>query len=101
MHNSTDENVLLPIGTSYTFNKDTGKYDITNVSRVDLTTLNYDGDTKYYYCNSWFDLDSNDAVRLWTNITNCASILELNNVNVEDGEKTGPNGSVIKTRIYI
>ncbi len=96
----TSENVLIPIGTSYTFNKDTGKYKLTNVSRLDPATLNYNGNTKYYYCSAGFDIDSNDAVRPWYNVTDCARIYELSSVNVEDGEKTGPNGSTIKTRTY-
>ena len=96
----TSKNVLIPIGTGYTFNKDTGKYKLTNVSWLDPATLNYNGNTKYYYCSAGFDIDSNDAVRPWYNITDCARIYELSSASVEDGEKTGPNGSTIKTRIY-
>ena len=50
--NLSASDVLLPIGSSYTFNSETGKYTITNVQQVDPTKLTYGGATKYYFCGA-------------------------------------------------
>ena len=57
--------VLIPIGSSYTFNSETGKYTITNVQQVDPTTLTYGGDTKYYFCSAGYNTSSSDVISVW------------------------------------
>ena len=99
--NLTDENILPLIGTSYTFNSSTGLLDIQDAKRLDPTTLNYTGNTKYYFCNSGFDTNSSDVIKIWTNQINCSSIIEVTSAQMEDGEITGSGGSTIKTRRYL
>ena len=92
--------VLLPIGSSYTFNSETGKYDITNVQQVDPTTLTYGGATKYYYCNTGYSTSSSDVISIWKNTSDCSSIYEITGASITDGTETGSGGTSIKTRTY-
>ena len=96
----TSENVLLPIGTSYTFNKDTGKYTITNVSQVDPATLTYGGTTKYYFCGSGYSTSSADVISIWKSTSDCLSIKEITSASITDGTATGSGGSTFQVRKY-
>ena len=98
--NLTKEYVLLPIGSSYTFNSETGKYTITNVQQVDPTTLTYGGDTKYYFCSAGYNTSSSDVISVLKNTANCATIYEITSASITDGTATGSGGTSIKTRRY-
>ena len=98
--NLTREYVLLPIGTGYTFNSETGKYTITNVQQVDPTTLTYGGDTKYYFCSAGYNTNSSDVITVYKNTANCANIYEITSASITDGTATGSGGASIKTRRY-
>ena len=92
--------VLLPIGSSYTFNSETGKYNITNVQQLDPTTLTYGGDTKYYFCNAGYNTSSTDVITVWKSTVNCPTIYELSSASITDVTATGSGGTSIKTRRY-
>ena len=92
--------VLLPIGSSYTFNSETGKYTITNVQQVDPTTLTYGGTTKYYFCSSGYNTSSADVISIWKNTSGCSSINEITGASITDGTATGSGGTSFKTRRY-
>ncbi len=92
--------VLIPIGSSYTFNSETGKYTITNVQQVDPTTLTYGGDKKYYFCSAGYNTSSSDVISVWKNTANCAIIYEITSASITDGTETGSGGTSIKTRRY-
>jgi len=92
--------ILIPIGSSYTFNSETGKYTITNVQQVDPTTLTYGGDTKYYFCSAGYNTSSSDVISVWKNTANCATIYEITSASITDGTETGSGGTSIKTRRY-
>ena len=96
----TNDNVLLPIGTGYRFNLETGKYELTGTQQLDPTTLNYDNDIKYYFCKSGYNTSSTDVVTIWQSISDCAFIYELTNSSYTDGTATGSGGTSIKTRKY-
>ena len=98
--NLTDENVLLPIGSSYTFNKDTGKYTITNVQQVDPTTLKYGGATKYYYCDATYGTNSSDVIDIYKSTSGCSNIYEITGASITDGTGIGTGGTSFKTRRY-
>ena len=98
--NLTSENVLLPIGTSYTFNKDTGKYTITNVQQVDPTTLKYGGATKYYFCDASYVTNSSDVIVIYKGTSGRSSIYEITGASITDGIATGSGGTSFKTRKY-
>ena len=98
--NLTSENVLLPIGTSYIFNKDTGKYDLTNVQQVDPTTLTYSGATKYYFCGAGYSISAADVISIWKSTSGCSSIYEITSVSITDDIATGSGGTSFKTRGY-
>ena len=98
--NLTDENVLLPIGSSYTFNKDTGKYTITNVQQVDPTTLKYGGATKYYYCDATYGTNSSDVIDIYKSTSGCSNIYEITGASITYGTGIGTGGTSFKTRRY-
>ena len=99
--NLTAESVLLPIGSSYTFNSETGKYTITNVQQLDPTTLTYGGDTKYYFCSTGYSTSSTDVISIWKGISDCSLIYEIIGASTTDGTATGSGGSSFKIRRYI
>ena len=92
--------VLLPIGSSYTFNSETGKYTITNIQQVDPSTLTYGGTTKYYYCSAGYNTSSADVISIWKNTSGCSSINEITGASITDGTATGSGGTSFKTRRY-
>ena len=99
--NLTSKAVLVPIGSSYTFNYETGKYDITNVQQVDPTTLTYGGATKYYYCGAGYNTSSDDVISIWKYTSGCSNIYEITSASITDGTETGKGGTSIKVRKYI
>ena len=98
--NLTNEKVLVPIGSSYTFNSETGKYAIANVQQVNPTTLTYGADKKYYFCDAGYNISSSDVISIWKNTSDCSSIYEITGSSIVDGTATGPGGSSFKTRQY-
>jgi len=98
--NLTRKNILPRIGTSYTFDKETGKYTIGNPQYVDPTTLNYNSNTNYYICNAGFYTNANDLVQPYQNVLNCTNIYKITGATSSDGTITGTNGTVIKTKVY-
>ena len=98
--NLTSEKVLLPIGTDYTIDPNTGRYSINNVEQLDPTKLTYNDNKKYYYCTSGYGTDSNDVISVWKTTSNCMNILEITGATYEDDEATGNGGSTFKIRKY-
>lgn len=98
----TEQNVLPRIGTSYTFDSETGKYTIGNLSYVDPTTLNYNNQegTKYYFCNAGFNTNSSNLITPYQNYANCTTIYQIVSVTSSDGTSTGSGGTSIKTKVY-
>ena len=97
--NLTSENILPLIGTSYTFDSETGQYTIGNLSYVDPTTLDYNGETTYYFCSAGFNTNSSDRITPYQN-TSCTTMYRIVSVSGSDGTTTGPGGTSIKTKIY-
>ena len=98
--NLTNENVLPLIGTSYTFNSEKGQYTIENPQYLDPTTLDYGGDTTYYFCGSGFRTSSNDLITPYQNYENCSNMYHIVSVTASDSTTTGPGGTEIKIKIY-
>ena len=99
--NLTAESVLLPIGTGYTFNSETGKYTITDVQQLNPTTLTYGVDTKYYFCGANYGTNSSDVITIYKSSKNCSKIYELTSATYTDGTATGSGGTSFKIRRYI
>ncbi len=98
--NLTNENVLPLIGTSYTFDSETGQYTIGNPQYLDPTTLNYNGDTTYYFCSAGFNTNSSDLITPYQNYENCTTIYRIISATSSDGTSNGSGGTSIKTKIY-
>ena len=97
--NLTAENILPTIGTGYTFNSETGRYDLTGYDYVDPTTLDYSND--YYFCGSAFGTNSsNDLITPTRGISSCLTIYKLTGATKEEGTTTGNGGTEIKTIVY-
>ena len=100
--NLTEENILPTIGTGYTFNSETGRYNITNYDYRDPTTLDY-GENEYYICSSGFgtNASNDDLITISRGVSNCTTIYRLTGVSeITEGTTTGNGGTEIKTRIY-
>ena len=99
--NLTSQNVLPTIGTGYTFNSETGKYDLTGYDYVDPTTLDY-GVNDYYYCGSSFSTNgtNNDLISVSRSISNCTTIYKITGATKSEGITTGTGGTEIKTMVY-
>ena len=95
----TQENVLLSIGTSYTFDSETGQYTLTSISNLDPTTLNYNGDTKYYFCIAGFNTSSDDVITTYQN-TSCSTMYQIVAASSSDGTSTGAGGTEFANRSY-
>ena len=95
----TAQNVLPRIGTSYTFNSETGIYTIGNPQYLDPTTLDYNGETTYYFCSAGFNTNSSDRITPYQN-TSCTTMYRIVSVSGSDGTTTGSGGTSIKTKIY-
>ena len=99
--NLTAENILPTIGTGYTFNSETGKYDLTGYDYMDPATLDYSNN--YYYCSSGFSTGSadNEVINISRSVSNCATIYRLTDFSsVTEGTTVGNGGTEIKTMIY-
>ncbi len=96
----TAQNVLLRIGTSYTFDSETGKYTIGNLSYVNPTTLNYNGETNYYFCQASFTTNSSDRITPYQNVSNCTTIYRIISATSSDGTSTGAGGTRFANRVY-
>ena len=93
-------NILPRIGTGYTFNSETGRYNLTNSTYLDPTTLDYNGETKYYYCGSGFNTNASDLISPYGNYADCTSIYQIVGATASDSTTTGAGGTSIKTKIY-
>ena len=97
--NLTSENILPTIGTGYTFNSETGEYDLTGYDYVDPTTLDYNANN-YYYCRSLFTTGANDSILVLGSTSSCLTIYKLTGATKEEGTTTGNGGTAIKTMVY-
>ena len=98
--NLTSENILPLIGTSYTFDSETGQYTIGNPQYLDPTTLNYNGDTTYYFCSAGFNTNSSDLITPYQNVSSCNTIYQIVSASSSDGTSNGSGGTSIKTKVY-
>ena len=96
----TAQNVLPRIGTSYTFNSETGRYAIGDLSYVDPTTLDYGGETNYYYCGAGFNTNSSDRITPYQKYTNCTTIFQIISATSGDGTSMGTGGTRFANRTY-
>ncbi len=98
--NLTTENILPRIGTSYTFDSESGRYTIGNPQYVDPTTLNYNGETTYYFCSAGFNTNSSDLITPYQTTANCTTIYQIVSATSSDGTSIGSGGTSIKTKVY-
>ena len=97
--NLTNENILPLIGTSYTFNSETGEYTIESSQYLDPTILDYSNDNNYYFCSAGFNINSSDLITPYQN-TSCTTIYQIISTTSSDGTSTGSGGTRFANRTY-
>ncbi len=96
----TATNILPRIGTSYTFDSETGKYTITNLQYVDPTTISDYNSKDYYICSAGMNTDASDNVTPYQNISGCTTIYKIVSATKSESTTTGTGGTRIKTMVY-
>jgi len=96
----TAENILPRIGTSYTFDKETGKYTLENTQYLDPTTINYNGEISYYFSDASFTTTSSDVIQTSSNYFNRTRIYKITGATATESTTIGSGGTVIKTKVY-
>ena len=88
--NLTSENVYPAVGTSYTFDSETGYYTINNLQYVDPTTLDYEN-TDYYFHAAFTDINSSGIMNPYTS-DNGQNIWKVTSVTKKESNLTDSNG---------
>ena len=96
----TNENILPLMGTGYTFDSETGRYTLTGYTSVDPTTLDYNGDTKYYYCGASFSTNASDVITISRSYRDCTNMYQIVSATKSEGTSTGTGGTSIRTMRY-
>ena len=65
-----------------------------------ITTLDYNGETKYYFCSAGFNTSSDDLITPYQNYENCTTMYQIVSATSNDGTSTGTGGTSIKTKVY-
>ena len=86
--NLTLNDTKLKLYTTKTFNSETGKYSMGGAVFVDPTTLDFNGDTKYYYQNEYIQYNMNNG-KLSTISDNGSNTISL----VTGATKTSSTGN--------
>ena len=78
----------------------TGQYTIENPQYLDPTTLDYNGETTYYFCSAGFNINSSDRITPYQNVSNCTTIYQIISATSSDGTSTGAGGTRFANRVY-
>ena len=92
--NLTDENVYPAVGTSYTFDSETGRYTINNLQYVDPTTLDYENND-YYFATAYTNINSSGIMNPYIgdngqNIWKVTSVTKKESTLTDSNDRTYP-----------
>ena len=96
--NLTSENVYPAVGTSYTFDSETGYYTITNLQYVDPTTLDYETNDYYFY-SAFTDINSSGVMNPYTSYRG-PEIWKVTGVTKAESTLIDSNGTTYPTVTY-
>ena len=96
--NLTNENVYPAVGTSYTFDSETGYYTITNLQYVDPTTLDYENNDYYFY-SAYTDINSSGIMNPYTSYRG-PEIWKVTGVTKKESILTDSNGQTYPAILY-
>ena len=88
--NLTNENVYPAVGTSYTFDSETGYYTIHDLQYVDPTTLDYENND-YYFNSAFTDINSSGVMNPYTSYRG-PEIWKVTGVTKSESTLTDSNG---------
>ncbi len=78
----TDEETKVILGKGYTFNTETGHYDLVDYAYYDPTTIDYNT-TDYYFCSGGHSIDANDKIHGYANFSECSRIYKVTNATID------------------
>ena len=96
--NLTSENVYPAVGTSYTFDSETGHYTINNLQYVDPTTLDYENNDYYFY-SAFTDINSSGIMNPYTGYRG-PEIWKVTGVTKKESILTDSNGQTYPAILY-
>ena len=96
--NLTDENVYPAVGTSYTFDSETGYYTIHDLQYVDPTTLDYENND-YYFNSAFTDINSSGVMNPYTSYRG-PEIWKVTGVTKKESILTDSNGQTYPAILY-
>ena len=92
----TEDETKVRLGKSYTFNSETGFYNLTDYNYYDPTTVNYN-ENDYYFCGGSYSIDANDKISTSYSTNNCAYIYKITSASIDSKTTTATN-SVTNTQ---
>ncbi len=95
----TENETKVRLGKSYTFNSETGYYNITDYDYYDPTTVNY-GEADYYFCGGGYSIDAKDKIATYWNNNNCTYIYKITSTSIDSKTTTATN-SVTNTQYAV
>ncbi len=90
------EQTQVKLGKNYTFDKVTGRYNLTDILVADPTTINYNDGNNYYFCSAGTNISASDVLNPYQNYQNCTSIYKVSKASQEDSILTSTNGTIFK-----
>jgi len=93
---STIEKTQVILGKNYTFNKENGKYSLTDTWIVDPTAINYNDGNNYYFCSAGTNITVNDILNIYQSYRDCTTIYKIYKATKADTTLTSPNGTTFK-----
>ena len=86
----TENETKVVLGKGYTFNSETGRYDLTDYDYYDPTAVNY-SEADYYFCSGGYSIDSKDKIESYWYYRNCTSIYKITNSSIDVNITTATN----------
>ena len=97
--NLTLNDTKLRLYTTKTFNSETGRYSMGGAVYVDPTTLDFSGDTKYYYQNEYINYNKTNG-KLYTVSDNGSNTINLVTGATKSSSTTTWNGVAYESVVY-
>ncbi len=86
----TENETKVRLGKSYTFNSETGYYNITDYDYYDPTTVNY-GEADYYFCGGGYSINAQDKISTYWSNSNCTYIYKISSTSIDSKTTTATN----------
>ena len=95
----TDAETKVMLCKGYTFNSETGYYNLTNYNYYDPTTVNY-SEADYYFCGGGYSINAQDKIATYWNNSKCTYIYKITSESIDSKTITATN-SVTSTQYAV